>query len=48
MDAAMPRRPVEVLFTEEQIQERLGELAGEIEADYDGDDLLIVGVLRGA
>ncbi len=37
-----------VLFTEEQIQHRLGELAGEIEADYEGKDLLIVGILRGA
>ncbi len=39
---------VNVLFTEEQIQARLGELAREIEADYEGQDLLIVGVLRGA
>ena len=35
-------------FTEEQIQAKLRELAGEIERDYDGKDLLIVGVLRGA
>jgi hypoxanthine phosphoribosyltransferase len=39
---------VEVLYTEAQIQERLGELAAQIEADYAGRDLLIVGVLRGA
>jgi hypoxanthine phosphoribosyltransferase len=39
---------VDILFTEAQIQERIGELAKEIEADYDGRDLLIVGVLRGA
>ena len=39
---------VNVLFTEEQIQNRLAELAREIEADYEGKDLLIVGVLRGA
>ncbi len=39
---------VNILFTEEQIQERLGELAQQIEADYEGQDLLIVGVLRGA
>ena len=37
-----------VLFTEEQIQERLGELARDIERDYKGQDLLIVGILRGA
>ena len=39
---------VEVLFTEKQIIDRLGELAGEIERDYEGKDLVIVGVLRGA
>jgi hypoxanthine phosphoribosyltransferase len=39
---------VEVLFTEKQIQDRLGELAREIERDYQGKDLVIVGVLRGA
>jgi hypoxanthine phosphoribosyltransferase len=39
---------VEVLFTEKQIQDRLGELAREIERDYDGKDLVVVGVLRGA
>jgi hypoxanthine phosphoribosyltransferase len=38
----------ESLLTEEQIQRRLGELAREIEADYDGKDLLLVGVLKGA
>jgi hypoxanthine phosphoribosyltransferase len=39
---------VEVLFTEKQIVDRLGELAAEIERDYEGKDLVIVGVLRGA
>lgn len=39
---------VNVLFTEEQIQQRLAELAKDIEADYEGKDLLIVGILRGA
>jgi hypoxanthine phosphoribosyltransferase len=39
----------EVLFTEEQIAEKIAELARRIEADYsDDDDLLLVGVLRGA
>ena len=37
-----------VLITEEQIQRRLGEMAGEIDTDYDGRDLLLVGVLKGA
>jgi hypoxanthine phosphoribosyltransferase len=39
---------VEILFTEEQIQARVAELAAQIEKDYEGRDLLIVGVLRGA
>jgi len=39
---------VEVLFTEEQIQARVAELAAEIDRDYDGKDLVLVGVLRGA
>ena len=39
---------VNILFTEEQIQQRLGEMADQITADYEGRDLLVVGVLRGA
>ncbi|CAM3725541.1 hypoxanthine phosphoribosyltransferase [Nocardioides zeicaulis] len=39
---------VNVLFTEEQIQQRLAEMAHQITADYEGRDLLVVGVLRGA
>jgi hypoxanthine phosphoribosyltransferase len=39
---------VDVLYTEADIQNRLGELAAEIEKDYDGHDLLLVGVLKGA
>jgi hypoxanthine phosphoribosyltransferase len=39
---------VEILFTEEQIHTRLRELAEQIEKDYDGKDILLVGVLRGA
>jgi hypoxanthine phosphoribosyltransferase len=39
---------VDVLYTEEQIQARLGELAALIEADYAGKDILLVGVLKGA
>jgi len=39
----------EVLLTEEQIAEKISELARSIEADYtDDDDVLLVGVLRGA
>jgi hypoxanthine phosphoribosyltransferase len=39
---------VDTLFTEEQIQARLAEMAAEIERDYAGRDILLVGVLRGA
>ncbi len=39
---------VNVLFTEAQIQQRLAEMAAQITADYEGRDLLVVGVLRGA
>ena len=38
---------VNVLFTEEQIQDRLKEMAAQIEQDYEGEELLIVGILRG-
>ena len=39
---------VNVLFTEAQIQQRLREMAQEIQRDYEGEELLIVGILRGA
>ena len=38
---------INVLFTEKQIQERLAEMDATIRDDYDGKDLLLVGVLRG-
>ena len=37
---------VNILFTEAQIQQRLGEMALQITEDYEGRDLLVVGVLR--
>lgn len=37
-----------VLISEEAIASRLREMAAEIDADYEGRDLLIVGVLKGA
>ena len=49
MDAAdVESDLVEVLYTEAQIQERLRQLAQQIEIDYADKDLLIVGILRGA
>jgi hypoxanthine phosphoribosyltransferase len=38
----------EILLSEDQIREKVAELARKIEADYAGHDLLLVGVLRGA
>jgi hypoxanthine phosphoribosyltransferase len=37
-----------VIVTEEQLQARLKELAAQVEKDYEGRDLLLVGVLKGA
>jgi len=37
-----------VLLTEDQIHARIKELAAQIDADYAGRDLLLVGVLKGA
>jgi hypoxanthine phosphoribosyltransferase len=39
---------VHILFTEKQIHDRLEAMAAEIAADYEGRDLLLVGILRGA
>ena len=38
----------QVLITAEQLRVRIGELAAQIDADYAGRDLLLVGVLKGA
>lgn len=49
MDAAHVENDlINILFTEEQIQAKLQEMADTIAADYEGKDLLMVGVLRGA
>ncbi|TKK86336.1 hypoxanthine phosphoribosyltransferase [Herbidospora galbida] len=37
-----------VLISEEELQTKIRELAGKIDADYAGHELLIVGVLKGA
>ena len=37
-----------VLVTEEQIRERIAAIAQEIDADYAGREILLVGVLKGA
>jgi len=42
--------PVEVhtLITEQQVQEKVGELAQSISADYVGSELVVIGILKGA
>lgn len=37
-----------VLLTQEQLHARLDEIAAQIDADYEGKDVLLVGVLKGA
>jgi len=37
-----------VIISEEKLQTRLKEIARQIEADYEGQDLLLIGVLKGA
>ena len=39
---------LEVLFTEEQLRSKVKELAERINRDYQGKELLVVGILRGA
>jgi hypoxanthine phosphoribosyltransferase len=38
----------EILITEEQIRSRIAELSREVERDYAGKDVLLIGVLKGA
>ncbi|GAB3182213.1 hypoxanthine phosphoribosyltransferase [Nesterenkonia halophila] len=38
----------EVLYTKEEIDARLQEMAAQIDRDYEGEDVLLVGVLKGA
>ena len=49
MDLASVQNEIErVIVTEEQLQKRLKEIAQQIEADYKDEDLLLIGVLKGA
>ncbi len=49
MDAADMGEDLErVLLTEEQLASRLDEIAAQVDADYAGKDVLLVGVLKGA
>jgi hypoxanthine phosphoribosyltransferase len=44
----MPATRIHRLFSEAQIQARVGELALEISADYRGRELVLIGILKGA
>lgn len=49
MDAAdITGELTKVLYTRQQVDDRLVEVAGQIDRDYEGKDLLLVGVLNGA
>jgi hypoxanthine phosphoribosyltransferase len=45
---ATDSRAGEILISREDLQRRVAELGAEVSADYDGRDLILVGVLRGA
>lgn len=49
MDLEAVKSDIErVIVTEEQLQARIKELAAQVDKDYEGKDLLLVGVLKGA
>ena len=49
MDAQdMTDELAQILITEEEIAARLDEMAAQIDADYEGEELLLIGVLKGA
>ncbi len=49
MDLSAIEHEIErVVVTEEQLQSRIKELAAQVESDYEGKDLLLIGVLKGA
>ena len=47
-DAQISGDLARVLYTSDQIAERIGEVAAQIDLDYEGQELLLVGVLNGA
>ena len=48
MTADVPNEIQSVLMTEEQIAAKVAELAAQVDADYAGREILLVGVLKGA
>lgn len=45
---ARPREKISTLISQEELQKRIRELAQEISRDYQGRDLLLIGVLKGS
>ena len=39
---------IDVMISEEEIAKKVEELAKQIEKDYEGEQLLVVGILKGA
>ena len=39
---------IDVMISEEEIAKKVNELAKQIEKDYEGEELLVVGILKGA
>ena len=48
MSRAVPPEVEQVLITEQEIQAKVAELARQVDADYVGKEILLVGVLKGA
>jgi len=47
-DALVPAEIERVLITQDEIADKVAELAAQVDADYDGREVLLVGVLKGA
>ena len=45
---ARPREKISTLISQDELQKRVRELAREISRDYQGRDLLLIGVLKGS
>ena len=48
LGGGVAEREIEVLIGNERIHERIGEIAREIDADFSGGELVVVGVLKGS
>jgi hypoxanthine phosphoribosyltransferase len=48
IDSVLPPEASEVLLAEEQIRARVHELGAQISRDYEGEDLMLIGILKGS